>query len=142
MKFSTSKPKIIFYEKPGCVGNKRQKKILQDCGYELEVKNMLSEPWTKERLLEFFVGQLGHAIVNESAPAIKNGEINLSVLDKDALIALMLENPILIKRPLMAFEEKKLCGFDTMQVSEMLGVEQSRLQQASTCVSGDSCSTH
>ena len=40
---------IIFYEKPGCGGNARQKAILQAAGHEVEAKNLLAEPWTRQR---------------------------------------------------------------------------------------------
>ena len=35
--------KIIFYEKPGCGGNARQKALLLASGHELEVRNLLGQ---------------------------------------------------------------------------------------------------
>jgi hypothetical protein len=46
--------KIIFWEKPGCRGNARQKEILLASGRELEVRNLLTEPWTEVALSLFF----------------------------------------------------------------------------------------
>jgi arsenate reductase-like glutaredoxin family protein len=45
---------VTFYEKPGCAGNARQKEILRQAGLRLEVRNLLAEPWTPERLRPFF----------------------------------------------------------------------------------------
>jgi hypothetical protein len=39
--------KITFWEKPGCQGNARQKEILLASGHELEVRNLLAEPWSE-----------------------------------------------------------------------------------------------
>ena len=46
MIFTSQKKKIVFYEKPGCAGNARQKKLLKQCGYELDVKDMLNQQWS------------------------------------------------------------------------------------------------
>jgi len=40
--------RIIFWEKPGCQGNARQKEILLASGHELEVRDLLAEPRTGE----------------------------------------------------------------------------------------------
>ena len=42
--------RILFYEKPGCTGNLRQKRLLVDAGHTVLARNLLTEPWTAERL--------------------------------------------------------------------------------------------
>lgn len=44
---------ITFYEKPGCANNSRQKALLAAAGHTVQAKSLLTEPWTKERLLAF-----------------------------------------------------------------------------------------
>jgi nitrogenase-associated protein len=139
MMFSTSKPVIVFYEKPGCAGNARQKKLLKQCGYELDVKHILNTPWTKDELERFFEGLDKEEIINNSAPDIKNNVIDPDKLSKDELIGYMLDNHILIKRPLMKFNDKYLCGFDTIKLSKILNVEIDSLQEISACTSDDVC---
>ena len=46
--------KVVFYEKPGCGGNARQKALLIASGHELDVRNLLTEPWTAATLRPFF----------------------------------------------------------------------------------------
>ena len=46
--------KVIFWEKPGCRGNAKQKEILIASGHELDVRNLLTEVWTAEKLRAFF----------------------------------------------------------------------------------------
>ncbi len=41
---------LTFYEKPGCVGNARQKAVLLAAGHTLDVKDLLNAPHTKEDL--------------------------------------------------------------------------------------------
>ena len=45
---------VIFYEKPGCQGNARQKKMLMDAGVTLVVRDMFGETWKSESLMGFF----------------------------------------------------------------------------------------
>ena len=139
MIFSTLKPKIVFYEKPGCAGNARQKKLLKQCGFDLDVKDMLNTPWSVDELQSFFYGLDKTEIVNISAPDIKNNVLNLNNISKDELINLMIQKPLLIKRPLMIFGESKLCGFDTNKLSKILDVDISLLKEISTCTSDDAC---
>lgn len=140
MIFTSKKPKIVFYEKPGCAGNARQKKLLKQCGYELDVRDMLSTAWSFKELEIFFNTLDNGEIVNITAPDIKNNIINIKEMTKDELIHLMIEKPLLIKRPLMVFGDYKLCGFDTQKLSEILNVDIALLKDISTCTSEDVCS--
>ncbi len=45
---------IIFYQKPGCRTNARQKQMLEAAGHAVTARSLLTEPWTAERLLGFF----------------------------------------------------------------------------------------
>ncbi len=113
---------IIFYEKPGCAGNARQKKALQDAGYQLEVRSILAEDWTAERLLAFF-GKLPIAQwFNMSAPALKSGAIDPGALDRQQALAALLQDHLLIRRPLLVVAGRYLVGFEPGMVREALGV--------------------
>ncbi|HSO84783.1 hypothetical protein [Thiocapsa sp.] len=45
---------VLFYEKPGCLSNVRQKALPASLGHRLTVRDLLAEPWTAERLRPFF----------------------------------------------------------------------------------------
>lgn len=103
---------MIFYEKTGCKGNARQQALLEAHGYTLEIRSILDEPWTRETLRPFF-GDLPVAEwFNDKAPAIKDGEVDPSSFDEEGALAIMLQEPILIRRPLIECDGKKYCGFD------------------------------
>ncbi len=114
---------LLFWEKPGCAGNARQKALLRQAGHRLEVRSLLDEAWTAERLLAFF-GDLPVAVwFNLSAPKVKSGEIDPAALDREQALALMLAEPLLIRRPLMQREDgQRMVGFDSGRVAAWIGL--------------------
>ncbi|WP_349617585.1 ArsC/Spx/MgsR family protein [Azotobacter salinestris] len=133
---------VIFYEKPGCGGNRRQKTLLQEHGVELEVRDLLSTPWTRERLEPFFAGLEKDAMVNTAAPKIKSGEVDVATLSRDELIEKMLAEPLLIKRPLLEVGETLVCGFDIPRLNALLNVAMPVPEAIDSCLKTDKCSSH
>lgn len=103
---------ILFYEKPGCGGNARQKRVLEAAGAQLQVKNLLTEPWTAASLQPFLAGKPVTEWFNMAAPQIKNGNIHPDRLDEDQALALLLAEPLLIRRPLIRYGNFCSMGFD------------------------------
>ena len=62
---------ILFYEKPGCANNARQKRLLLDAGHELIVCDLLATRWTAEELRAFFGGRPVSEWFNRAAPRVK-----------------------------------------------------------------------
>lgn len=113
---------IVFYEKPGCGGNARQKALLRAAGHELEVKNLLAEPWTRERLFAFLSPLPVPQWFNRSAPMIKEGRVDPDDIDAEHAIALMLTHPLLIRRPLMEAAGQRKVGFVLEEVDAWVGL--------------------
>ncbi len=103
---------VYFYEKPGCINNTRQKKLLAAAGHQVVALNLLTEPWQPDRLRAFFGALAVRDWFNYSAPPIKYGEIEPDKLTEPQALALMLENPLLIRRPLMQAGDSLMAGFD------------------------------
>lgn len=114
---------LVFFEKPGCGGNARQRALLEAAGHTLERRNQLTEPWTPERLLEFLAPLPVAQWFNRAAPRVKSGEIVPEQLGADAALALLLAEPLLIRRPLMQRTDDgtRLVGFDTAEVERFVG---------------------
>ncbi len=72
---------VVFYEKPGCANNARQKRLLESAGHTLSVHDLLLEPWTAERLLGFFGARPIAEWFNRAAPRIKSGAIEPEKLE-------------------------------------------------------------
>lgn len=139
--FRTIEKQMIFYEKTGCGGNARQKKLLEAEGISFEVRSMLDTQWCKESLSPFFEGLEKEEIINQFAPAIKNGELNIAKYNKDEIIEMMIKEPILIKRPLIEIGATKICGFDLEKINSILKTNLDADAKISTCQSSDSCAS-
>ena len=131
---------VIFYEKPGCAGNRRQKTLLQDHGIALDVRDMSKGEWTKETLEAFFGDRPNEAIVNTSSPLIKSGELDPNALSRDELLAKMLETPLLIKRPLIQYGDVRVLGFDIPRLNSLLEINMPVPETINSCLSTDKCS--
>jgi nitrogenase-associated protein len=124
---------VLFYEKPGCINNTRQKAILLELGHEVSVRNLLTEPWSANRLRVFFGNQPVTAWFNSSAPRIKSGEVKPQGLGESEALALMVEDPLLIRRPLIETNFGRMAGFDPCEMLERLGVILESDQDLQTC---------
>lgn len=125
---------VTFYEKPGCINNTKQKALLREAGHTVVERNLLTEPWTPATLRPFFGELPVPAWFNRSAPAVKSGEIDPDAVDETAALALMLAEPLLIRRPLMEAHGRKAVGFDTDAVDAWLGLApQKREADLETC---------
>ena len=113
---------LTFYEKPGCVGNQRQKALLRALGISFQVKDLLTTAWTTETLRPFFADKPVAAWFNASAPKVKSGEIRVHAVDEAQALALMVAEPLLICRPLLECGELRQSGFSDGPVLEALGV--------------------
>lgn len=107
---------IIFYEKPGCRNNARQKDLLRAAGHTLEVRDLLGAVWSAETLRPFFGERPVAEWFNRAAPRVKSGEVIPEVLDAGQALALMLADPLLIRRPLMESGGRRMAGFDPEEV--------------------------
>lgn len=113
---------VIFYEKPGCINNTRQKKLLAEAGHTVIAHNLLTEAWTAERLLTFFKDRPVPEWFNRTAPAVKSGDVVPEALTAEHALALMIADPILIRRPLMQVEQSCQQGFEPEHVAAWIGL--------------------
>jgi nitrogenase-associated protein len=113
---------VLFFEKPGCINNTKQKVLLAAAGHTVQAKNLLTEKWTAERLRAFF-GELPVAEwFNHSAPRVRDAEIWPHRLTGEEALALMLAEPLLIRRPLMQVGFECRVGFDQEAVHRWIGL--------------------
>jgi len=113
---------ITFYEKPGCGNNTKQKALLAAAGHVVIARNLLTEPWTQERLLAFFGERPVVDWFNRAAPRVKSGAVIPEQLDAAVALQLMLDDPLLIRRPLLEADGRKQAGFDQEKIQAWLGL--------------------
>lgn len=114
--------KVLFWETPGCQGNARQKEILRASGHDLVVLDLLTEPWTVERLALFFGDRPVTEWFNPAHQKVKSGEVAPERFSRQVALQLMVAEPLFIVRPLMQAGEERLAGFDVDQVHNWIGV--------------------
>ena len=113
---------VLFYEKPGCINNTRQKVMLAAAGHTVQAKSLLTEKWTADRLRAFFGSLPVSAWFNPSAPRLRDGEVLPATLSEGEALGLMLADPLLIRRPLMEVDGQRRVGFDQEAVDGWIGL--------------------
>jgi nitrogenase-associated protein len=129
--------KVIFYEKPGCGGNARQKALLISSGHEVEVRNLLTATWTAKSLRSFFGSKPLSEWFNPSSPRIKSGSIKPDALSPEAALVMMIEDPLLIRRPLMQVSDRREAGFDQAEVDAWIGLRIPAVAVTDRCLHDD-----
>ncbi|WP_127477642.1 ArsC/Spx/MgsR family protein [Sulfurivermis fontis] len=125
--------RVLFYEKPGCVNNTRQKALLLAAGLEVEARNLLAEAWTAPFLRSFFGMRPVAEWFNRSAPAVTAGDVDPAGLNEHQALALMLADPLLIRRPLLDVDGWRSVGFEAADVMALLGIDLNAAQADESC---------
>jgi nitrogenase-associated protein len=124
---------ILFYEKPGCTNNTKQKVMLAAAGHTVWAKSLLTESWTAERLLTFFGARPVAEWFNRAAPKVKSGEVIPEQILAEKALEMMLADPLLIRRPLIAANGRYEVGFEPAVIESWLGLSNKVRQDLETC---------
>jgi len=124
---------VVFYEKPGCLTNLKQKQLLVALGHRVAVRDLLAEPWSAERLRSFFGERPVPDWFNPTAPKVRNGQIDPAALDAEGALATMLADPLLIRRPLIETRAGRCAGFDAHPLLAALGVRTDGSDELTAC---------
>ncbi|MCY0965324.1 ArsC/Spx/MgsR family protein [Parathalassolituus penaei] len=120
---------VQFYQKTGCGGNRKQLNWLREAGIDPEVLDLASTRWTAEQLTPFLAGMKVADWFNGSAPAVRDGLVKPDQLSAEEALALIIERPLLVKRPLIRAEADHqseplyLCGFDLPRLLAWLNLD-------------------
>ena len=113
---------VFFYTKIGCMTSTKQIDLLRQSGHDVEVRDMLAHPWQYQERLSYFGDMPVKFWYNPNAPRIKSGEIDPVCYNSSTAIKMMLEDLLLIRRPLMESGGIRMCGFDPAKVHAWLGL--------------------
>jgi nitrogenase-associated protein len=113
---------LTFWGKPGCIGNARQIALLRASGHDIDVRDLRAESWTSESLRPFFENHPVAAWFNKSAPKVKSGQIKPETLSETDALALLIAEPLLIRRPLLRCEGRVAAGFDPAGIAAWIGL--------------------
>lgn len=116
---------VVFYEKPGCSGNAFQKGLLEASGHTVVAKDILKTDWMRLQLLPFLKTLPVSAWFNRSAPLVRSGAIDpesFDASDVTTVLSMMIENPLLIRRPLLEVDGVCRAGFDVREIHGWIGL--------------------
>lgn len=113
---------VDFFQHDGCIGNEIQRKVLEDCGFSLNVYSILEIPWVPAHLHLFFSDDPVHTWFDYSAPSIEKKLFDPFSLSIEDALSFMVADRHLIKRPLIHFNGEYCAGFDTPLVKRMIAL--------------------
>ena len=113
---------VTIYHNPRCSKSRQTLALLRDKGIEPEVVEYLQSP-PKAAELKRILGLLGlgaRALMRRKEAAYKELGLADEALSEAALVKAMVENPILIERPIVLANGKAALGRPPEQVLEIL----------------------
>lgn len=132
--------KITFWEKPGCMGNARQKALLAAGGHEIDARSLPDHRWTWEELDAFLAPLPVPDWFNRGARRVKEGDVDPDALGAEEAMAILLGDPILVRRPLLAIGDERHVGFDLDWIEARIGplpsterIQRVRSQDLTSC---------
>lgn len=103
--------KAIIYHNARCSKSRETRSLLESRGVELEVVEYLKTPPTKETL-EDLLGMLGIGACQliRKSEALYKDQFETGVPTDEACLKAMIENPILIERPIVVVGDHAVLG--------------------------------
>ena len=91
-------------------------------GVELEERDFFKDPLSEGELRALLRGEQVSDVFSWNSPSFKKLGLDKDTLDDERLIAMMLEEPRLIKRPLVLVDGSLVQGRDKAGLSRALGL--------------------
>ena len=113
---------VIIYHNPRCSKSRASLALLREKGIEPRIVEYLKTPPSREEL-EAILARLGmqpRDLMRKKEKIYKELGLDNPDLSRDQLIDAMLENPILIERPIVVFGDKAAIGRPPEKVLEIL----------------------
>lgn len=113
---------IDFYTKIGCLTAQKQIALLEEAQHQVQLHDLIARDWTAEELLSYFGDLPVQDWFNPNATRIKSGEIDPAAYAAPEALSLMLQDHLLIRRPLMESGGVRKCGFEPSAVHAWVGL--------------------
>ncbi|MDA0768707.1 MAG: hypothetical protein O2821_00610 [Chloroflexi bacterium] len=95
------------------------KASLSQGGVELDERDFFQDQFTEQELRELLGDTPASAIFSYRSPSVKKMELKPDELSEDDLIRLMLEEPRLVRRPLIKVGNRVVVGTDKKAMAEV-----------------------
>jgi arsenate reductase len=113
---------VTIYHNPRCSKSRQTLQLLQDKGIEPEIVEYLKTPPSVGELKEILnlLDLAPRELMRRGEDAYKENGLNDNALDEDHLVGAMVENPILIERPIVLANGKAALGRPPEDVLKIL----------------------
>lgn len=113
---------ITIYHNPRCSKSRATLQLLQEKGIESTIIEYLKTPPSADELEEILnkLGMEPRDLMRKGEDAYREAGLDNPALDRKALIAAMVEHPILIERPIVLSKGKAAIGRPPVRVLEIL----------------------
>jgi arsenate reductase len=114
--------KITVYEKPTCTKCREMDRLLRENGVDFEKVNYYLEPLSRKKLKEL-LGKLGmqpRELLRTTEPIYRELGLGNGDFSNEQIIALMVEHPDLIQRPIVERGGRAVLGRPVENVKELL----------------------
>ena len=113
---------IKLYISPSCTSCRKAKAWLEEHGLEYEEKNIYHEPLTKNEIKEILMltDEGTEEIISYRSDAYQNLETDLEDLSMNELLDLFIEEPSLIRRPIIMDDRRLQIGFNDEEIRMFL----------------------
>ena len=113
---------ITVYEKPTCTKCREMDKLLRERGVPFGKVNYYIEPLSKKKLTELVrkMGIKPRELLRKSERVYKDLGLGEGEFSDNELIALMVEHPDLMQRPIVERGDRAVLGRPTENVKELL----------------------
>jgi len=88
---------------------------------QVEERDFFKEPFTRAEVEDLLRGGSASEMFNFRSPSFKKLGLGRNKLSDDDLIALMLKEPRLIRRPVVMIDDQVYFGADVRKLQEVLG---------------------
>lgn len=113
---------LVLYHNPGCSKSRGALAILEESGADFEIVEYLKTPLdraTLERLLDQLQGEASE-LVRKDARFRELGLDATACEDREAVIALLLERPELLQRPIASDGSRAVIARPSERIAELL----------------------
>lgn len=113
---------IKLFISPSCTSCRKAKAWLEERGLDYREKNIYHEPLTKDEIKEILMltDEGTEEIISYRSEAYQNLETDLDELSMNELLNLFIEQPSLIRRPIIMDDRRLQIGFNDEEIRMFL----------------------
>jgi len=113
--------RVRFYQKSNCGHCRKAKVVLEELGLNLDVRDLIREPLNRNELTDLIGSTDVREFLNPASSLFKQRRMRCSPPTKSEAIRLMMEDPNLIRRPIIIKGKRKVFGFEESVLKDLAG---------------------